>query len=126
VAASAATVVIDPASYTGRYFISSTGYGAEYHGAQSFDLVPGQTFWIHQGASEFYFQVTGNGQLVSLSPSATGSGNRLVFNTVSVVIDPASYSGRYYLSTVGYGTEFHGEGGVPIAVEIAVRLPVIQ
>jgi len=100
--ASAATVVIDPGSYTGRYFISTTGYGAEYHGQQSFDLAAGQTYWIHQGASEFYFQVTGDGQVTSLSPAATGSGNRLVFNTVPVDHDVTNEMAAYKLADAAF------------------------
>jgi FIMAH domain-containing protein len=102
------TTTIDPAAYTGRYVIG----GIVYTGPQTLTLAAGP-YSIDTGAevggSSFTFTVDDAGNVggVSNPASASASGNTLRFNTASVNIAPAAYTGRYIL-TSHYPTPFTG------------------
>lgn len=100
-------VTINPGAYVGRYFMSShnfdvIGYGG-FTGPQTVNLVAGLQYWIDDGSevagSSFLFTVTG-GAVTNISPAAAAaSGSAIYFNTVTVAINPASYTGLYYLTS---------------------------
>ena len=91
---------IDPAAYTGKYSAAGQGFVT---GPSTLNLAPG-TYSLDNGtsvgASAFQFDVDANGDVTSLNTAAaTGSGNTLVFNNTTIVIDPGSYTGKYLVDS---------------------------
>ena len=96
------TVQIDPAAYSGDWWL--TNVLAPGGGAASVVVVPNLVYQIrvaNQGTAAFNFEVDGGGNVTSLNPAAaTGAGNALTFNTTTIQIDPAAYSGDWWLTNV--------------------------
>lgn len=100
-------VSINPGAYVGRYFMSSHNFdvigSGGFTGPQTINLVSGLQYWIDDGSevsgSSFLFTVTG-GAVTNISPAAaTASGATIYFTTVGVSINPAAYTGLYYLTS---------------------------
>jgi len=101
-----ATILINPGVYSDRYFISSFGTDLTLTGSRTEVVVPGLTYWIDTGAnvagSNFYFDLTGSGQIslpAASAASATASAGTLIFKNTNIQVDPLAYTGRYYLTS---------------------------
>ena len=103
--ARAFTINIDPGAYSGRYSVAGQQFVG---GPHLVDLAPGTHFIDNGnavGGSSFGIVVDAGGSVTSLNPAAAQAvGNTLTFNTTSVVIDPGSYTGRYVVYSIGFGS----------------------
>lgn len=111
-AASAAPITIDPGAYAGHYYVAPFT-GTLLSGVSTVDLADG-TYALDDATttagSSFAFTVSG-GKVVSAAPaSATPSadGSTLVLRNTTVTIAPGGYTGRYFLTSFGTGTELSG------------------
>src|SRR5437667_9601884 len=95
------SITIDPGSYTGRYIVSGNG---QFTGKTILNL-PSGTYYIDNGSSiggsSFNFNVDTSGNVTNISPSAaaTPGGSSLLFNNVTINVQPLSYTGRYILAS---------------------------
>ena len=96
------TIQIDPAAYTGGWWL--TNVQAPTSGAASAVVVPSLGFQIRvasQGTAAVNFEVDAAGDVTSLNPAAmTGSGSLLTFENRTIQIDPAAYTGEWWLTNV--------------------------
>jgi hypothetical protein len=106
-------ITIDPASYAGRYWLSSySAGGVRWQNQQSFVLIPGLLYSVDNtsliGYSAFSFVVDGSGNVADVldangSPTsvpAGGSGSTLTLQNMLVQIDPTTYVGSYRVGGV--------------------------
>lgn len=97
-------VHVDPASYTGTYWIRGVDH-AEIAGARDFHVLPGLTGYLLNitTANGFRFDVDAAGNVSSQIPAAaTGSLAALQFHTTVVHVDPASYTGTSWIRGVDH------------------------
>lgn len=114
----ASPVQIDPGAYAYPYRVDGA---APVSGPTTVDLAPG-THWIELGpeidipgigSSAFFFEVDDAGQVTAITDAVTGQpsgaaqgvGAQLVFNTVTVTIEPGGYRGQYLLQRGGPALE---------------------
>jgi len=94
------TIIIDPAAYTGTYLFRSIESNSAT-GLRSFTLLPGLNNYqvlIFSTQNQFTFNVDAVGDVTSLNTvAAEGDGNTLTFNTTTITINPAAYTGTYSL-----------------------------
>jgi Thrombospondin type 3 repeat len=92
-------VLIDPSDYSGLFYVNwITGL---IDTPVSVNLVPGVSYNVVPGSKSFSFEVAGDGKVtVTNGVSAVGGQNILTFNTIEVSIDPADFSGTFYIRNV--------------------------
>ena len=97
------SITIDPDAYTGKYTVPGA---ASVTGVQIVSLNAGTHFVDIAPGINFSFSVSSTGDVTSGNPAAAhGVGSTLVFDTVSITVDPtASYTGKYNLPGVHNGT----------------------
>ena len=91
------TVNVDPAAYTGRYSFNQKD-NAFASGARSVVLMPGLNNYLIdiENAVSLRFNVDAAGVVTSQNTVAmSAAGSTLTFNTTTVNVDPAAYTGRY-------------------------------
>lgn len=113
-AALAVPVTVQPGSYQGQWH---TG-GVWYSGVQTLDLAPGVPHLFYIGArGGFHVTVAADGTVTATNPVAVVGGlNQLGFNTVPVRVEPADYTGMYYLQYAG------GKAQGPLTVDLVPGL----
>lgn len=98
VGAHALSIEVVPGAYAGSWRIE--GETGNLSGQQTVDLAPGsyQMRVAQLGLGAFTFSVAASGEVTSQNTTAAvGAGNDLTFNTVPIQIDPAAYSGSWWL-----------------------------
>lgn|GEM_PF-2341705 len=88
---------IDPGDHEGFWVLQNVG---AYASAQTFPLLLGSDMFIGFASRDrLILKVSPAGDVVNDpgNPSYTASGNALIFNTVSVDIDPGDFEGDYFL-----------------------------
>ena len=93
------TVHIDASDFPGGWYVNGalSSITASY-ASSSGELLLGLEFAIVSSGGVFKFTVDGNGDVSTSSAAATGSGNTLSFNTVTVNVDASNYVGGWYLN----------------------------
>ena len=92
------TVTIDSMDYPGDWYVNNLGAFIASYSSSFGQLVLGLEYAIVSSGGVFKFTVDGNGDVSSSSAAATGSGNVLSFNTVTVNVDASNYVGGWYLN----------------------------
>jgi PKD repeat protein len=93
-----ASVIIDPSGYVGNYDVALGEIAPFGNGSRSIVAVKGMNGYPLRvyGVESFAFNVDAAGNVTSQDPIvATGAGSTLQFNTTTVTIDPAGYTGNY-------------------------------
>jgi hypothetical protein len=126
-AASPASITVDPGAYQGRYYIPgvtaccSSGRTTVALADGTYALDTGASVAGSYGSSSFAFTVAAGGVSVA-GPSATAAGSVLRLSNTSMTIKPGSYTGRYFLSSFGSGREFTGAQTVVLVPGLAYSL----
>ncbi len=105
-----ATIRVRPKNYTGTYAISGVDGTPGQSGNRSFVVVPGVPGYILHIApsNNFRFDVDDMGRVVTPNTAAARSnGDRLIFNNVTIAVDPDDYVGTYSITAVD-GTPSQG------------------
>ncbi len=94
-------VEVNPGSFTGEWSIqSAAGVGFE-SGARTVSLDPGTHQFLFSIFGKFAVNVAADGNVSVLNGvSGIGGVGTLTFNTVSITINPGSYSGQYAVARV--------------------------
>jgi Ca2+-binding RTX toxin-like protein len=97
------TIIVDPASYTGSYAVSTAGDNHFGFGVRSVVVVPNITNYAVDGfANGMTFDVDADGDVISTNlVAAQGSGNTLTFNTTSINVDPVNFEGQWHFHAIG-------------------------
>ena len=96
------TLEVDPGTYSFAYSVSTDGIFLT--GLQTFLVMPGLNFNLRVGAAvpNISFILDSNDQVTTDNPVATQTvGNKIIFNTTTLEVDPGTYSFAYSVSTDG-------------------------
>jgi len=101
------TLAVDPAAYTGRWQLSGVSSSARY-GPATETVVPGIRYGVFvSGFGSFLVDVAADGSVtVQNGVSAVGGAGTLTFNTTTLAVDPAAYTGRWQLSGVSSSARY--------------------
>jgi hypothetical protein len=90
------TLAVDPADFVGWWWINGTSY--RFQGANSVVIVPGLRYGVDVGdvGGRMFILVAADGTVtVDNGVSGVGGAGTLLFNTVTVTVDPGLYAGRW-------------------------------
>jgi len=123
-ASAAGQLNVNPEAYTGQWFIQ--GVTATLSGAQTVAIGPGN-YNIGVGApgspGSFQINIATNGMVTVLNgASAIGGFGTLTFNTASLAVNPAAYTGVWHL---GNGVTTTASGSRTLPLVLAVNYAVI-
>jgi hypothetical protein len=117
---SAGQLNVNPGAYTGEWFIQ--GVTATLSGAQTVAIGPGN-YNVVVGApgspGSFQINIATNGMVTVINgASAIGGSGSLTFNTASLAVNPAAYTGEWHL---GNGVTTTGSGSRTLTLVPAVN-----
>ena len=125
-AQAAVQIEVDPGAYTGHWFVS--GQTGTLSGQNTVTLASPGNFFIVIGAGgsigNFTINVATDGTVtVPNGVSAIGGQNVVTVNTAPLTVDPAAYTGSWYIGN-GISPTFSGTQTVTVVPAVAYRIKI--